>query len=141
MVYDHFSKEIFFQLKIAGLSTQWSMLLSYIWIIKYVFVSLLNRHITGCPSCDNIPDIECSLVSMVNVISFFESKIFTHGFFAMITFNLLKAFCYSSDHSFFLNLQTAQSSPCILVHIACRNSPIPKRIQVFLLSFFFYISF
>ena len=26
----------------------------------------------------------------------------------------------------------AQSSPYIVVHIACRNSPIPKKIQVFL---------
>ena len=55
---------------------------------------------------------------------FFGSKIFTTGFFAIITFNLSKAFrCFSglrnSTFHFFLNLHTALS-----VRIFCYISPI-----------------
>ena len=62
-----------------------------------MFVCLLDKYIIGCPSCDNILDIECSLASVVNVLSFFGSKIFSTSFFVMITFNLSKAFYRFSD--------------------------------------------
>ena len=65
--------------------------------LNSVFVSLLYKYITGCPTCDDITDIECSLASVVNVMSFFGSKTFTTGFFIIITFNLSKAFCCFSD--------------------------------------------
>ena len=89
-------------------------------LLNSVFVSLLDKYIIGCPSCDNIPDIECSLASVVNVMSFFGSKIFTTGFFATITFNLSKAFCCFSE----------QINSAFFFLIACGNSPIPKKIQV-----------
>ena len=76
-----------------------------------MFVSLLEKYIIGCPS-DNIPDIECSLASEANVMSFFGSKIFTTDFFATITFNLSKAFhCFSDQiNSTFFFLKFANSS-------------------------------
>ena len=77
-----------------------------------MFVSFLDKYIIGCPSCDNIPDIECSLASVVNVMSFFGVKIFTTGFFAIIIFILPKAFCYFSDqiNSTFFFLKFANGS-------------------------------
>ena len=48
-----------------------------------MFVSLLDKYIIGCHSCDNIPDIECSLAPVVNIMSFFGSKIITTGFFTI----------------------------------------------------------
>ena len=62
--------------------------------LNSVFVSLLDNYIIGCPLCDNIPDIECSLASVVNVMSFFGSKIFSacihlHNQIEVVDFNLL----------------------------------------------------
>ena len=77
-----------------------------------MFLNLLDKYIIGFPSCDNIPDIEHSLASLVKVMSFFRSKIFTTGFFAIITFNLSKAFCCFSDqiNSTFFFLKFANGS-------------------------------
>ena len=88
-------KKFFFQLKTVGLewlSTKWLRLLS-LYLNNQIQCSLVFR----CPSCENIPDIECSLASMVNVMFFFGSKIFTTGFFSIITLNISKAFCCFSD--------------------------------------------
>ena len=79
---------------------------------EYHHVSFLDEYIIGCPSCDNIPDIECSFASVVNIKSFFWSKIFDTGFFTIITFNLSKAFfCFSDQiNSTFFFLKFANSS-------------------------------
>ena len=77
-----------------------------------MFVILLDKYIIRCPSSDNISDTECSLASAVNVMSFFGLKIFTTGFFAIITFNLFKAFCCFFDqiNSIFFFLKFVKGS-------------------------------
>ena len=102
-----------------------------------MFDRLRNKYVIGCPSCDNIPDIECSLAFVVDVMPFFGSKFFSTDFFAIITFNLSKAFCCSSNqiNSTFFFLKSASGSVRSVYFgtYTCRNSSILKKIQVLFL--------
>ena len=75
MVYDHFSKEMFFPIKNCRAQVLFHIManasFSILEELNSVFVSLLDKYIIGCPSWDNIPDIECLLLSVINVMSFF----------------------------------------------------------------------
>ena len=80
------SQKYFFPIENCRLSTQWPRLFFSIFeLLNSVFVSLLDKYVIRRPSCDNVPDIECLLASVVNVMSFFGSKKFTTSFFAIIT--------------------------------------------------------
>ena len=86
-----------------------------------VFISL-EKYIIGCPSCGNIPHIECLLATVVNVMSFCGSTIFTTDFFAIITFNLSKAFCCFSNQinsKFFFLKSTNVSVKSVYFHTYC----------------------
>ena len=95
-----------------------------------VLVCLLDKYIIERPSCDNIANIECSLATVVNVMSFFGSKMFTSGFFAIITFNLTKAFCCFSDliNSTFFFLRFVKSVYFGTYHMQKFTNP-PKPYQ------------
>ena len=69
-----------------------------------VFVSPLDKYIIGCSSRDDIPDIECSLVSVVDVMSFYGSKMFPSAFFAIITLIYQKFLLYLRPDKFNIHL-------------------------------------